>query len=151
MRAILESYDTELAPTEYSPQLSRRLREAEDVLQKTQNHNAEMEVRAAKCHLSYPASAAPCPGVLLHAPDTRTRAGSHFFLYSASRNFFLLLCCCSIQAQLSKAQEETGTLKLQLQRVSIYARALARSKPRESLLAGLAAFYFQVARTSPCS
>uniref|UniRef100_A0A8C4I1L4 Mitotic spindle assembly checkpoint protein MAD1 n=1 Tax=Dicentrarchus labrax TaxID=13489 RepID=A0A8C4I1L4_DICLA len=45
MRAILESYDTELAPTEYSPQLSKRLREAEDVLQKTQNHNAEMEVR----------------------------------------------------------------------------------------------------------
>lgn len=44
MRAILESYDSELAPTEYSPQLSRRLREAEDVLQKTQNHNAEMEV-----------------------------------------------------------------------------------------------------------
>uniref|UniRef100_A0A671TUL6 Mitotic spindle assembly checkpoint protein MAD1 n=1 Tax=Sparus aurata TaxID=8175 RepID=A0A671TUL6_SPAAU len=44
MRAILESYDSELAPTEYSPQLSKRLREAEDVLQKTQNHNAEMEV-----------------------------------------------------------------------------------------------------------
>lgn len=44
MRAILESYDNELAPTEYSPQLSKRLREAEDVLQKTQSHNAEMEV-----------------------------------------------------------------------------------------------------------
>uniref|UniRef100_A0A669CIQ8 Mitotic spindle assembly checkpoint protein MAD1 n=1 Tax=Oreochromis niloticus TaxID=8128 RepID=A0A669CIQ8_ORENI len=64
MRAILESYDTELAPTEYSPQLSKRLREAEDILQKTQSHNAEME------------------------------------------------------AQLTKAQEETGTLKLQLQTVS---------------------------------
>ncbi|XP_029315408.1 LOW QUALITY PROTEIN: mitotic spindle assembly checkpoint protein MAD1 [Cottoperca gobio] len=48
MRAILESYDSELAPTEYSPQLSRRLREAEDVLQKTQNHNAEMEVQLTK-------------------------------------------------------------------------------------------------------
>ncbi|KAI3352507.1 hypothetical protein L3Q82_005459 [Scortum barcoo] len=44
MRAILESYDSELASTEYSPQLSKRLREAEDVLQKTQNHYAEMEV-----------------------------------------------------------------------------------------------------------
>ncbi|XP_035516351.1 mitotic spindle assembly checkpoint protein MAD1 isoform X2 [Morone saxatilis] len=48
MRSILESYDTELAPTEYSPQLSKRLREAEDVLQKTQNHNAEMEVQLTK-------------------------------------------------------------------------------------------------------
>uniref|UniRef100_A0AAX7THM3 Mitotic spindle assembly checkpoint protein MAD1 n=1 Tax=Astatotilapia calliptera TaxID=8154 RepID=A0AAX7THM3_ASTCA len=44
MRAILESYDSELAPTEYSPQLSKRLREAEDILLKTQSHNAEMEV-----------------------------------------------------------------------------------------------------------
>ncbi|KAF1394747.1 hypothetical protein PFLUV_G00004370 [Perca fluviatilis] len=65
MRAILESYDSELAPSEYSPQLSKRLREAEDILQKTQNHNAEME------------------------------------------------------GQLTKAQEETGTLKLQLQTVEL--------------------------------
>lgn len=48
MRAILESYDSELAPTEYSPQLSKRLREAEDILQKTQNHNAEMEAQLTK-------------------------------------------------------------------------------------------------------
>ncbi|XP_034544066.1 mitotic spindle assembly checkpoint protein MAD1 [Notolabrus celidotus] len=65
MRSILESYDSELAPTEYSPQLSKRLREAEDILQKTQSHNAEME------------------------------------------------------AQLTKAQEETGALKLQLQAVEL--------------------------------
>lgn len=44
MRAILESYDSELGATEYSPQLSKRLKEAEDVLQRTQNHNVEMEV-----------------------------------------------------------------------------------------------------------
>ncbi|XP_036949455.1 mitotic spindle assembly checkpoint protein MAD1 [Acanthopagrus latus] len=48
MRAILESYDSELASTEYSPQLSKRLREAEDILQKTQNHNAEMETQLSK-------------------------------------------------------------------------------------------------------
>lgn len=45
MRAILESYDSELGPTEYSPQLSKRLKEAEDVLQRTQTHNVELEVR----------------------------------------------------------------------------------------------------------
>uniref|UniRef100_A0A4W4FNW9 Mitotic spindle assembly checkpoint protein MAD1 n=1 Tax=Electrophorus electricus TaxID=8005 RepID=A0A4W4FNW9_ELEEL len=43
MRAILESYDNELAPSEYSPQLSRRVKEAEEMLQKVQAHNAEME------------------------------------------------------------------------------------------------------------
>lgn len=45
MRAILESYDSELGPTEYSPQLSKRLKEAEDILQRTQTHNVELEVR----------------------------------------------------------------------------------------------------------
>ncbi|KAM4750093.1 mitotic spindle assembly checkpoint protein MAD1 isoform 1-T2 [Anableps anableps] len=65
MRAILESYDNELASNEYSPQLSKRVKEAEEVLQKTQSHNAEME------------------------------------------------------AQLSRAQEETGALKLQLQKVEL--------------------------------
>lgn len=53
MRAILKSYDSELATTEYSPQLSKRLREAEDILQKTQNHNAEMEVRFHVCAQSH--------------------------------------------------------------------------------------------------
>ncbi|XP_034455560.1 mitotic spindle assembly checkpoint protein MAD1 [Hippoglossus hippoglossus] len=72
MRAILESYDSELAPTEYSPQLSKRLREAEDILQKTQSHNAEME------------------------------------------------------AQLSKAQEETMTIKLQLQTVELELECLKK-------------------------
>uniref|UniRef100_A0AAQ6A4J0 Mitotic spindle assembly checkpoint protein MAD1 n=1 Tax=Amphiprion ocellaris TaxID=80972 RepID=A0AAQ6A4J0_AMPOC len=75
MRAILESYDSELVPTEYSPQLSKRLREAEDILQKTQSYNVEME------------------------------------------------------AQLTKAQEETGALKLQLQTVNIvYVHAFFRQK-----------------------
>lgn len=54
MRAILESYDSELGPTEYSPQLSKRLKEAEDVLQRTQTHNVDLEVRD-------PHSSAPLP------------------------------------------------------------------------------------------
>uniref|UniRef100_A0AAR2JZ58 Mitotic spindle assembly checkpoint protein MAD1 n=1 Tax=Pygocentrus nattereri TaxID=42514 RepID=A0AAR2JZ58_PYGNA len=44
MRAILESYDSELAASEYSPQLTRRVKEAEEMLQKVQAHNTEMEV-----------------------------------------------------------------------------------------------------------
>ncbi|XP_031748466.1 mitotic spindle assembly checkpoint protein MAD1 isoform X2 [Xenopus tropicalis] len=48
MRAILDSYDSELTPTEHSPQLSRRLREAEDMVQKVQDHNAEMETQLSE-------------------------------------------------------------------------------------------------------
>ncbi|KAJ0051212.1 hypothetical protein NL108_016134, partial [Boleophthalmus pectinirostris] len=48
MRGILESYDSELGATEYSPQLSRRVKEAEDLLHKTQSHNTEMEAQLTK-------------------------------------------------------------------------------------------------------
>uniref|UniRef100_A0A8C3WXG7 Mitotic arrest deficient 1 like 1 n=1 Tax=Catagonus wagneri TaxID=51154 RepID=A0A8C3WXG7_9CETA len=44
MRAILGSYDSELAPAEYAPQLARRLREAEDTAQKVHAHSSELEV-----------------------------------------------------------------------------------------------------------
>uniref|UniRef100_A0A8D0C5A9 Mitotic spindle assembly checkpoint protein MAD1 n=1 Tax=Scleropages formosus TaxID=113540 RepID=A0A8D0C5A9_SCLFO len=46
IRAILNSYDSELASSEYSPQLSRRVKEAEEMLQKVQAHNSEMEVQS---------------------------------------------------------------------------------------------------------
>lgn len=44
MRAILGSYDSELTQAEYSPQLTRRMREAEDMVQKMHAHSSEMEV-----------------------------------------------------------------------------------------------------------
>ncbi|XP_075035658.1 mitotic spindle assembly checkpoint protein MAD1 isoform X2 [Mixophyes fleayi] len=48
MRAILDSYDSELTPSEHTPQLSCRLREAEEMLQKVHGHNAEMEVQLSQ-------------------------------------------------------------------------------------------------------
>lgn len=44
MRAILGSYDSELTQAEYSPQLTRRMREAEDMVQKVLAHSTDMEV-----------------------------------------------------------------------------------------------------------
>ncbi|NXN42077.1 MD1L1 protein, partial [Rhinoptilus africanus] len=48
MRAILESYDSELTPAEHSPQLSRRMREAEEMVQKLHAHNTELEAQLAQ-------------------------------------------------------------------------------------------------------
>ncbi|NWS14642.1 MD1L1 protein, partial [Pachyramphus minor] len=48
MRAILESYDTELTPAEHSPQLGRRMREAEDMVQKLHAHNTELEAQLSQ-------------------------------------------------------------------------------------------------------
>ncbi|NXB66376.1 MD1L1 protein, partial [Struthidea cinerea] len=48
MRAILESYDSELTPAEHSPQLSRRMREAEDMAQKLHAHSTELEAQLSQ-------------------------------------------------------------------------------------------------------
>ncbi|NXO07988.1 MD1L1 protein, partial [Oriolus oriolus] len=48
MRAILESYDSELTPAEHSPQLSRRMHEAEDMVQKLHAHNTELEAQLSQ-------------------------------------------------------------------------------------------------------
>uniref|UniRef100_A0AAR2L8C2 Mitotic arrest deficient 1 like 1 n=1 Tax=Pygocentrus nattereri TaxID=42514 RepID=A0AAR2L8C2_PYGNA len=53
MRAILESYDSELAASEYSPQLTRRVKEAEEMLQKVQAHNTEMEIKRVCALISF--------------------------------------------------------------------------------------------------
>ncbi|KAM3826978.1 LOW QUALITY PROTEIN: mitotic spindle assembly checkpoint protein MAD1 [Vipera latastei] len=43
MRSILEFYDSELNPSEHSPQLTFRVREAEEMVQKVEAHCTEME------------------------------------------------------------------------------------------------------------
>ncbi|XP_063790682.1 mitotic spindle assembly checkpoint protein MAD1 isoform X5 [Pseudophryne corroboree] len=48
MRAILDSYDSELTPSEHTPQLSRRLRESEEILQRLHRHSAEMETQLSQ-------------------------------------------------------------------------------------------------------
>lgn len=110
MRAILESYDGELGSTEYSPQLSKRLKEAEDVLQRTQNHNVEMEVRAPP-----PSRRSAC----IDTVHQQGRDRKSFLLASASVTFPPICPPPPIQAELSRAQEEAGALKLQLQKVSL--------------------------------
>ncbi|NXY34436.1 MD1L1 protein, partial [Pomatorhinus ruficollis] len=42
------SYDSELTPAEHSPQLSRRMREAEDMVQKLHAHNTELEAQLSQ-------------------------------------------------------------------------------------------------------
>lgn len=81
MRAILESYDSELAPTEYSPQLSKRLREAEDILQKTQSHHAEIEVDLQICNMKKHLTLSDCN---LHTNTESTRLNFHRSLLLSS-------------------------------------------------------------------
>uniref|UniRef100_A0A3Q3KED3 Mitotic spindle assembly checkpoint protein MAD1 n=1 Tax=Monopterus albus TaxID=43700 RepID=A0A3Q3KED3_MONAL len=115
MRAILESYDSELAPSEYSPQLSKRLREAEDILQKTQNHNAEMEAQLTKAQEE--------TGTLKLQLQTSTNA--HFsWLILIQPTESVCVCVCSffrekiedLEAERQRLEEQNNILEMRLER-----------------------------------
>lgn len=61
MRAILGSYDSELTSAEYSPQLTRRMREAEDMVQKVHAHSSEIEV-SVQAGEGHPSTCLLCAG-----------------------------------------------------------------------------------------
>uniref|UniRef100_A0A7N6BZS1 Mitotic spindle assembly checkpoint protein MAD1 n=1 Tax=Anabas testudineus TaxID=64144 RepID=A0A7N6BZS1_ANATE len=103
MRAILESYDTELAPNEYSPQLSKRLREAEDILQKTQNHNAEMEVFAQKSHA--------CEQSYAFRMNQSTRKNKQMCVHAFYRQKIE-----DLEAERQRLEEQNNILEMRLER-----------------------------------
>ena len=75
MRAILGSYDSELTAAEYSPQLTRRMREAEDMVQKVHAHSSEMEVSWGLPQ-GQPAAGLLCAGSALVAWERAARRGA---------------------------------------------------------------------------
>ena len=76
MRAILGSYDSELTPAEYAPQLTRRLREAEDMVQKVHAHSSEVEV-SVSCRLAAVAAAARTAVLTWKSRSRGTSAASY--------------------------------------------------------------------------
>lgn len=74
MRAILGSYDSELSPAEYSPQLTRRVREAEDMVQKVHAHSSEMEV-SVDSGLPWLGDRGEFVGLHTHTKDRRAPEG----------------------------------------------------------------------------
>uniref|UniRef100_A0A672Z588 Mitotic spindle assembly checkpoint protein MAD1 n=1 Tax=Sphaeramia orbicularis TaxID=375764 RepID=A0A672Z588_9TELE len=111
MRSILESYDSELASTEYSPQLNKRVREAEDMLQKIQSHNVEMEVCAQK-HIPQ--------GFFSGGESTRGGGGVYNTLSNQSQ--FLSVCMSfrqkieDLEAERQRLEEQNNILEMRLER-----------------------------------
>ncbi|XP_077614905.1 mitotic spindle assembly checkpoint protein MAD1 isoform X2 [Crocuta crocuta] len=102
MRAILGSYDSELTAAEYSPQLSRRMREAEDMVQKVHAHSSEveleMEVKMLQCQSS--AAEQSCP-------LSREEVSS------------LRLKVEELEGERSRLEKEKKTLEMQLERLTL--------------------------------
>uniref|UniRef100_A0A672U5D6 Mitotic spindle assembly checkpoint protein MAD1 n=1 Tax=Strigops habroptila TaxID=2489341 RepID=A0A672U5D6_STRHB len=95
MRAILESYDSELTPSEHSPQLNRRMREAEEMMQKLHAHNTELEV--IKEH---------------HALNPGGRGVTNFPLFSRQK-------IEELEAERSKLEEQNRSLEMKLEKLTV--------------------------------
>uniref|UniRef100_A0A8C5FNY2 Mitotic arrest deficient 1 like 1 n=1 Tax=Gadus morhua TaxID=8049 RepID=A0A8C5FNY2_GADMO len=107
MRSILESYDSELSHTDYSPQLSKRLREAEDILQKTQSHHLEMEVQENE--------AVPFAPLLPYDGQPGDIEPSNVFLSF----FFCRQKIEDVEGERQRLEEQNNILEMRLERHSL--------------------------------
>uniref|UniRef100_A0A8C0BQ33 Mitotic spindle assembly checkpoint protein MAD1 n=1 Tax=Buteo japonicus TaxID=224669 RepID=A0A8C0BQ33_9AVES len=102
MRAILESYDSELTPSEHSPQLNRRMREAEEMVQKLHAHNTELEAQLSQ--------------VLEEVGNHKQRAE---MVMSINFPFFSRLKIEELEAERSKLEEENRSLEMKLEKLTL--------------------------------
>ncbi|ELV11019.1 Mitotic spindle assembly checkpoint protein MAD1 [Tupaia chinensis] len=99
MRAILGSYDSELTQAEYSPQLTRRMREAEDMVQKVHAHSTEVELEME-----------------LKMLKSQSSSAEQSFLFSREEESLLRLKIEELEGERSRLEEEKKMLEMQLER-----------------------------------
>ncbi|XP_053411509.1 mitotic spindle assembly checkpoint protein MAD1 isoform X2 [Nycticebus coucang] len=99
MRAILGSYDSELTPAEYSPQLTRRVQEAEDMVQKVHAHSTEVELEME-----------------LKMLQSQSSSAEQSFLFSREEVDSLRLKIEELERDRNRLEEEKRVLEVQLER-----------------------------------
>uniref|UniRef100_A0A2K5HY25 Mitotic spindle assembly checkpoint protein MAD1 n=1 Tax=Colobus angolensis palliatus TaxID=336983 RepID=A0A2K5HY25_COLAP len=118
MRAILGSYDSELTPAEYSPQLTRRMREAEDMVQKVHSHSAEMEAQLSQAleELGGQKQRADMLEMELKMLQSQSSSAEQSFLFSREEVDTLRLKVEELEGERSRLEEEKRMLEAQLER-----------------------------------
>ncbi|XP_042827117.1 mitotic spindle assembly checkpoint protein MAD1 isoform X1 [Panthera tigris] len=121
MRAILGSYDSELTPAEYSPQLTRRMREAEDMVQKVHAHSSEMEAQLSQAleELGGQKQRADMLEVEVKMLQCQTSASERGFPVSREEVSSLRLKIEELEGERSRLEEEKKTLEAQLERLTL--------------------------------
>lgn len=121
MRAILGSYDSELTQAEYSPQLTRRMREAEDMVQKVLAHSADMEAQLSQAleELGGQKQRADMLEMELKVLTTRSSSAEPSFRFSREEVDALRLKIEELEGERSRLEEEKKELELQLERRSL--------------------------------
>ncbi|XP_012903203.1 mitotic spindle assembly checkpoint protein MAD1 isoform X3 [Mustela putorius furo] len=121
MRAILGSYDSELTAAEYSPQLTRRMREAEDMVQKVHAHNSEMEAQLSQAleELGGQKQRADMLEMEVKMLQSQTSAAEQSFPLSREEASSLRLKIEELEGERSRLEEDKKMLEMQLERFTL--------------------------------
>ncbi|XP_058894538.1 mitotic spindle assembly checkpoint protein MAD1 isoform X1 [Kogia breviceps] len=121
MRAILGSYDSELTPAEYSPQLTRRVREAEDMVQKVHAHSSEMEAQLSQALEELGGQKQRADMLEMELKMLKSQAGpaEQSFLFSREEVSSLRLKVEELEGERSRLEEEKKVLETQLERLTL--------------------------------
>ncbi|VCX36590.1 unnamed protein product, partial [Gulo gulo] len=121
MRAILGSYDSELTAAEYSPQLTRRMREAEDMVQKVHAHNSEMEAQLSQAleELGGQKQRADMLEMEVKMLQSQSSAAEQSFPLSREEASSLRLKVEELEGERSRLEEDKKMLEMQLERFTL--------------------------------
>ncbi|NWJ05102.1 MD1L1 protein, partial [Crypturellus undulatus] len=121
MRAILESYDSELTPAEHSPQLNRRMREAEEMVQKLHAHNAELEGQLSQVleEVGNHKHRAEMLEVEMKVLKSQECTADQSVLITKEEVDALRLKIEELEAERSKLEEENRALEMKLEKLTL--------------------------------
>ncbi|XP_009864891.1 PREDICTED: mitotic spindle assembly checkpoint protein MAD1, partial [Apaloderma vittatum] len=121
MRAILESYDSELTPSEHSPQLNRRMREAEEMVQKLHAHNTELEAQLSQVleEVGNHKQRAEMLEVEMKVLKSQECTAEQSAIITKEEVDMLRLKIEELEAERSKLEEENRSLEMKLEKLTL--------------------------------
>ncbi|XP_072734273.1 mitotic spindle assembly checkpoint protein MAD1 isoform X2 [Ciconia boyciana] len=121
MRAILESYDSELTPSEHSPQLNRRMREAEEMVQKLHAHNTELEAQLSQVleEVGNHKQRAEMLEVEMKVLKSQECTAEQSTVITKEEVDMLRLKIEELEAERSKLEEENRSLEMKLEKLTL--------------------------------
>ncbi|XP_051061343.1 mitotic spindle assembly checkpoint protein MAD1 [Phodopus roborovskii] len=121
MRAILGSYDSELTQAEYSAQLTQRMWEAEDMVQKVHAHSSEMEAQLSQAleELGVQKQRADTLEMELKMLRAQTSSVETSFPFCKEEVDALRLKVEELEGERSRLEQEKQALEMQMERLTL--------------------------------
>ncbi|KAM7331695.1 hypothetical protein ACRRTK_008403 [Alexandromys fortis] len=121
MRAILGSYDSELTQAEYSAQLTQRMWEAEDMVQKVHAHSSEMEAQLSQAleDLGVQKQRADTLEMELKMLRAQTSSTETSFPFCKEEVDALRLKVEELESERSRLEQEKQALEMQMERLTL--------------------------------